>query len=138
MRLPTRCRLRSLLAATAVVAVLLGLGVRSARFGGLAEYHQRQEQFSSFVALLQGRCGTGDGTADLLTVVEKPGRGWEVLAVSTEAGRLLEELGRRRSDCRRAYERLAGYHARRARLYRRAASRPWLSVTAESPPPLPE
>jgi hypothetical protein len=118
--------------------VLFGLGIRSARFGGLAEYHQGQEQFCSIVALVKGRCGTGDGTADLLTVVEGPGGGWEVRAVSTEAGRLLEELGRRRSDCKRAYERLAGYHARRARLYRRAASRPWLSVAAESPPPLPE
>jgi hypothetical protein len=138
MRLPTRCRLRSLLAATAGVAVVFGLGVRSVRFGRLAEYHHGQEQFYSIAAFLTNHCGTGDGTADLLTVVEKPGGRLEVRAVSTEAERLLEELGRRQSDRKRAFERQAGYHARRARFYRRATARPWLSVPAESPPPHPE
>jgi hypothetical protein len=103
MRLSTQCRLRSLLTATAGVAVVFGLGVRSARFGGLAEYHQGQEQSCSLVALLANHCGTGDSTADLLTVVEKPGGGLEVRAVSTEAERLLEELGRRQPDRKRAY-----------------------------------
>jgi hypothetical protein len=135
MRLPTQCHLRSLLAATVGVAVVFGLGVRSVRFGRLAEYHKGQEQFYSIVAFLTNHCGTGDGTADLLAVVEKPGGGLEVRAVSTEAERLLEELGRRRSERKRAYERLSSYHARRARLYRRAVALPWLSVPTESPPP---
>ena len=138
MRLPTQCRLRSLLAATAGVAVVVGLGVRSGRFGRLAEYHQGQEQLYSLAALLANHCGTGDGTDDLVTFVEKPGGGWEIHPVWTEAERRLEQLGRRRSECKRAYERLAGYHARRARLYRHAAAFPWLSVPAESTPPLPE
>jgi hypothetical protein len=138
MRLPTQFRLRSLLAAIAVVAVVFSLGVRSARFGGLAQYHRGQEQFCSTVAFLTGHCGTGDGTDDLVTLVEKPGGRWEVRPVSAEAERLLEELGRRRSERKRAYERLAGYHARRVRLYRRAVALPWLSVPAESPPPPPE
>jgi hypothetical protein len=138
MRLPTQFRLRSFLAALSGVAVVFSLGVRSAQFVGLAQYHRGQEQLCSAVALLTGHCGTGNGTDDLVTVVEKPGGGWEVRPVSTEAERLLEELGRRRSECKRAYERLADYHARRARLYHRAVALPWLSVPAESPPPLPE
>ena len=137
MRLPTQCRLRSLLAATAGVAVVFGLGIRSARFGRIGEYHQGQEQFYSVVAYLAKPCGTGDGTADLLTVVEKPGGGLEVRAVSSEAVRLLEERGRRQSDRKRVYE-----HRRATtcgeRDYRRAAALPSAVGPSRAPPPLPE
>lgn len=75
MRVRTQYRLRSLLAAIAGVAVVLGLGVRWSRMSGLAHRHQQQEQIFSTLALLVSHCGYGDGTHDLLTVVKTPGGG---------------------------------------------------------------
>ncbi|MFI5456356.1 MAG: hypothetical protein ACHRXM_12985 [Isosphaerales bacterium] len=135
MKLPC-FRLRSLMMTVAGLAVVVGLGLRSARLRELAKYHHDRKLHYSVLALILGRCGSFDGLDELCTIELTP-EGASVRPASPEAEQILKLRARERAVQKRALEDLAAYHARCAHRVERAASRPWLSVSIDPPPPEP-
>jgi len=133
VRMP-RFHLRSVMMIVAGLAVVMGLGVRSAHFRERSQYHRDLARSYRLLAWLLYQCGTDK----LLTLELKPGGGAILRRISPEAERKLNELANRKAVRKAALERLGAYHDRYARSYEGAALRPWTIVTVDPPPPEPE
>jgi len=130
-----RFHLRSLMSATAVIAVLLAIGVRSSRLNAQASYHRDRAQHYSFLGFVTGHCGIGkDDVGELLGAEMKPEGGIVFLPVSPEAERILQERTQRTKARRNAFKELEVYHESLARECERAVMRPWLYVSTKPPP----
>jgi hypothetical protein len=120
-----RFRIRSLLIAAAVIAIVLGLRFhsRAMQLREHAKKHRQLELLHSALGDVLGRCGCGGNLDELLTIEITPA-GADVRPKSECARRILElrkaELAARKQEHRR----ISAYHARCARLLECAA---WLT-----------
>jgi hypothetical protein len=138
MKLP-HFHLRLLMVILAGLAVVMGLGIRSARLRERSQYHNRLATDYTVRAGLIIQCAGGDGTDEVLMTIElTPGGGATFRPVSPEAERILQVNEMKRAARQRAYEELAAYHTRCAHEFARAAWRPWLSVSVYPAPVEPE
>jgi hypothetical protein len=118
--------------AVAGIAIALGLVLRSGRLLERAKEHHRLELIHSVLADLVGRCGTADGTDDLLTIELTPG-GALVRPKDADAERTLKLHAAQVAVRKRENHELGAYHARCARQLERAAWRLWRSVSLGAP-----
>jgi hypothetical protein len=144
---PPRFRLRTLLFAVAVVAVVLGSGIEAARLGRLARAYRQQ---AARHERLRVRCShLGEETIDRFlfgvhhrppSEVRRPGlddaRGRFTLTVEDYDPDWVSEYGRAEVAYEiRGWGREAIRHARLKEKYLRAAARPWLPVEPDPPEP---
>ena len=126
----SRFRLRSITIVVAVLALLMGFGIRSARLRNRAYFHYQQKLVHSSLAALSGRCGLDE---DLITVELTPD-GASIRSASPQADQTLKLRDARRAARKKVDEKLSAYHALCARRFRHAAFRPWLAVSIDPPP----
>jgi hypothetical protein len=84
-----RVEVRALMAMVAGLAIMMGLGIRSARLQELSVYHYRLASDYSARSTLIDKCGNGADEL-LMTIYQLPGGGVTLRLVSPEAERILQ------------------------------------------------